>query len=661
MWPLEAFLALSLSIFALALLASVALMLYLSYHSIKGIGAHKLSISPFHIMTGGVFLSAIALLYPAVSISLGEDSSFFTNLLVSMQNTLQLFTIDADFGLVASLFEGEEKGLLYTVYTVYASSLHIIAPILTAGIVLSFFKNVRAFLRYYVFSLPCDLYVLSELNERSMALAENIFVENKKRRNRARIVFTDVFEQKEDEKNYELVQRAYAIGAILFAKDITQIRLRPTYGKKITRKVYLIGDNEDENIKQALNVISYCRRPKKNGKPSVYNTSKTEFYVFSRSAESEVLLNSLDNGNMKVRRIDENRNFVLRTLKEHPIFFDALPAPEGKTDKQLNIILVGLGRIGTEFVKALSWIGQMYGYELNLHIFDGVPNIEKRLRSIAPDLIKNNFVSRRPKRADEDYLSYYLDKSALTYRPRIDGEAYYNFFYYDKVDVKTQDFLDIVSSIGDASTVYVTLGDDELNIETAMRLRTQFERDKVARGAHIPSIFAVVYSEIKNAIISDHDGLRTFKDEKYDINIVGSLESSYTLDALEQENIEKAGLECHLKWSGSDEAKKKDTESYSKYEYYRRSSMAEALHAFLRGKIGLVPGEVDEKTAEMIYKYEHCRWCAFIRSEGYIYINEASKSDLAKTHKHLRPYDELNPDVRLLDQIVITELMGINE
>ena len=361
---------------------------------------------------------------------------------------------------------------------------------------------------------------------------------------------------------------------------------------------------------------------------------------------------------MKVRRIDENRNFVLRTLMEHSIFKDALPAPEGKKDKQLNILLVGLGMIGTEFVKALSWVGQMYGYVLNLHIFDGEKDIEKRLRSIAPELIDKNFVSLRPKNDKESLIHYYSDAEGLTYKERIDGEAYYNFFYYDGIDVKTQEFLDIVDGIGPLSGVYVTLGDDELNIETAMRLRMTFERSAITHGRDkrpVPAIYPVVYSEIKNAIITKHNGLHTMKNEDYGITIVGSINSSYTLAALEQNKIEKAGLDCHLRWSGTDEERKAGIGSYSKYEYYRRSSMAEAMHAYMRKELGLLPSLVDEDTLAKLQKQEHCRWAAFVRSEGYIF-NDTVKSDLAKVHKHLRPYDELDAKTKLLDEVVLSVL-----
>lgn len=659
------FLVISLSIAFLSICGAIAIAAVSKRQILTKTTVNKPILTWFQILTGGVFVSAVVLLMPGVS-SIMHDNSWreiLTSVILSFQKTLQLFTIDADFSLVADMDWKGQSDAVYTAYHIYASVLHIVAPVLTAGIVLSFFKNAKAYLRYYIFSVPSNLYVISELNERSIALAQDIFITAKKEKQRAIIVFSDVFEQKEDETNYELVVKARSLGCVLFAKDIAQIRLRPILGNNITRKVYFIGDNEDENVRQALAVISNCRKDRSNGTPSVYNTDKTEFYVFARSAESEVLLNSLDNGNMKVRRIDENRNFVLRTLMEHPIFFEALPPVAESDNKRLNIVLVGLGMIGTEFVKALTWVGQMYGYDLSLHVFDGEADIEKRLRGVAPGLVENNFIClNRARKVDEGetYTAYYTS-DAVVHKPRIDGYPYYNLYYYDEINVKTQEFLDIIDGLDDVSTVYVTLGDDELNIETAMRLRMQFERGRIKEKTHIPAIYSVVYSEIKNTIISGHNGLKTIKNDDYGITMVGSLRSSYTLAALEQKRIEKAGLECHLKWSSSDDDKKKSIDSYSKFEYYRRSSMAEALHAYIRGLIGLVPGANDGKLDSEIYKYEHCRWSAFVLSEGYIYAEE--KSDLAKTHNSLLPYDALSNSVRLLDQIVISETMvgGENE
>lgn len=670
MWSNLTFLFISASVFTVACIFALWAHLYNRKKAITSHGLQKLPFTGFHIMTVGVFVSAVLLVYPYCFADVGSSgfSAHIATAMASVQNTLKFFTIDADFSIMTALFENEDKDAVYRHYMMFSGLLHVIAPILSAGVVLSFFKNVKALLKYYV-SLRSDLYFISELNDRSFALAEDIFTQYRKERKRVKVIFTDVFEQKEDEKNYELVNRARAIGCILFAKDITELRLRPIFGRKVKRVMYFIGVNEDENIRQALSVISACRKPRiidKNGnkveKKSVYDTANTEFYVFSRSAESEALLNSIDNGDMKVRRIDENRNFVLRTLMQYPIFDDALPPEEGKTEKRLNILLVGLGMIGTEFVKALSWVGQMYGYVLNLHIFDGEPGIEKRLRNICPELIDNNFASRRDKRDDETLTAYYNDKSGITYKERIDGDAYYNFFYYDDINVKTQEFLDIVAGIGPLSTVYVTLGDDELNIETAMRLRTMLERSAMDFGADnrpIPSIYSVVYSTIKNEIISNHNGLKTIKNDDYGITIIGSLKSSFTMKAIRQQNIEDAGLECHEKWADSDEARKKSKASYSKYEYFRRSSMAEAMHGYLRKKIGLMPSIVDEETKKQIFKHEHCRWCAFVRSEGY--VSRANRSDLAKAHNNLRPYNELSDDVRLLDETVLTEIIDSDE
>ena len=88
------------------------------------------------------------------------------------------------------------------------------------------------------------------------------------------------------------------------------------------KKLYFIGENEDENIQQALTLINHHAGSKTD-------TNKLEFYVFSNTVESEALLTSLysQDGNgmkripnaMKIRRVNENRHLALQEMLEHPI------------------------------------------------------------------------------------------------------------------------------------------------------------------------------------------------------------------------------------------------------------------------------------------------------------------------------------------------------
>ncbi len=557
----------------------------------------RAGLTPFQIFLVGFFLAAIILVYPLYLYGGNFDGDgpfgrIFKSLLASVNNTMRLFILDGDFEMIINSFKPTVLG---RIYSTYAATLFVIAPILTASFVLSFFKNASALVKYSL-SAKADIYLMSELNGKSVAIAEDIMT-NEKIKGKKTIVFADVYAA-DDEDNFELITRAKRLGAICFKKSVTDVGLRFTK-KGILRKIFLIGADENENVKQALIMIDRYRE-------SRYDKPSTQFYVFANSLESEALLNSLNNGNMKVRRVRNTRNLAWRTLQDHSIFEDAK-----NYGGKMRIVIAGLGGYGTEMLKAICWCGQMIGYKLELFVFDADKDAEEKFKSIAPELMAYN-------------------------KRQIKGEPYYKINFYSGIDVKSEDFLQKISKIKNITTVYVTLGNDELNVETAMRLRMQFGRDK---NRTVPPTFAVVYSSVKSATFAKSGGLKCFDGDDYGINFIGSVHERYTLDVVEQAEMEEAGLRVHLSWAKTMEEVEQKKALYEKYEYYRRSSIAMALHAQFRKDVGLVKGVSDEQDA-LIEECEHKRWNAYMRAEGYVY--SPVKNDIAKTHWKLKPYKGLD-------------------
>lgn len=570
-------------------------------------------LTPFQLFLIGFFISATILFFPIYYCDYFNNelgaAKLIKSVLLSIHNTMRLFILDGDFEIIKSSINSSVLGVgLEKAYSIYAAIIFVMAPVLTAGFVLSFFKNVASFLKYF-FKWRSDIYVMSELNERSIALTEDILVNNKNNR-RSIVLFADVFE-KEEEECFELVEQAKRLGAICFRKDITEIGLKPSWFG-IKRKFYFVGDDEDENVKQALIMISRCRNKKR------YNTPNTQFYVLSNSIESEALLNSTDNGNMKVRRVRQARSLALDILRNHSIFNTKL-VKDGK--KLISIVIIGLGNYGVELLKTICWCGQMDGYILQLHIFDKDVNLEVKIKSFAPELISFN-------------------------HKQIEGEPYYDIYFHDNINVEDSAFLSKLSSIKEISTVYVALGDDELNIETAMRMRMQFGRDEIDFKRIMPEIYAIVYSSIKNATFKQNGGLKSIKDIDYGIHFIGSMKKRYALSFIEQEELETEGLKYHLLWAKTEDEIEKNKALYEKYEYYRRSSISKALHVFHREHLGLLNdiSDIEDKLLE------HKRWNAYMRAEGYVY--SIVKDDIAKTHPDLIPFDKLTEREQSKDRVV---------
>ena len=566
-------------------------------------GRHKLSL--FNSLFIGVFIAALFMFFPihivtADTTLLGIWRAF----LLSIFNSMQVFAIGCEFNVVKESM-AYCPNWLDVGYQVWAATLYVLAPIFTFGFVLSLFKNISAYFKY-LGAFFKDVYIFSELNEKSLVLASDI----RRKHKTSAIVFTDVFEDNE-ENSYEIIEKARELGAICFKKDVLIVNFKK-HSKNKSISFFTIGRNETENLNQTIKLVS-------NYKDRI----NTHIYVFSTKIESELLLTSIDKGFAKVRRINEVQSLINRTLYERGEIIFESAKPISEEYKQISAIVVGMGSHGTEMVKALSWFGQMDGYKLEINAFDKDPLTEERFVALAPELMS----------ADYNGVD-------------IEGEAQYKIEIHSGVDVTSITFANIISSISNATYVFVALGNDDVNTNTAVNLRMYFER----MGIH-PVIQAVIYnSQQKNALTN----IKNYRGQEYDIEFIGDIESSYTEDVIINSELEDDALNRHLKWGQEDE--------FWTYEYNYRSSMASAIHMKARMKCG-IPGaakkeaELTEEERNIIEVLEHRRWNAYMRAEGYVYSgskDKSSRNDLAKMHHDLVDFSSLTEEEKRKDSKVGT-------
>ena len=564
---------------------------------------HKIGL--FKSLFAGVFIAALFMFFPIHTVTaeatlLGGWRAF----LLSVFNSMQVFAIGCEFNVVkdSMMFCPD---WLDVIYQVWAATLFVLAPIFTFGFVMSLFKNLSAYLKY-ILSFFKEVYVFSELNEKSLVLANDI----KSKNQRVSIVFTDVFEENE-ESTYELIENAKKLGSICFKKDILVINFN-NHSKKRSISFFAIGSNETENLNQSLKLIENYR-----------DRENTHIYIFSTKIESELLLTAIDKGVVKVRRINEVQSLVNRVLYEQGcvLFDSAREVSDG--NKKISAIVVGMGSHGTEMVKALTWFGQMDGYKLEINAFDRDPLSEEQFVAVAPELMS------------PDYNGV-----------EIEGEAQYKITVHPGIDVTSIKFANEISKITDATYVIVALGNDDVNINTAVNLRMYFERMKIH-----PVIQAIVYnSQQKKAL----KGIKNYRGQEYDIEFIGDVESSYTEDVIIDSELEEDALKRHLKWGKEEE--------FWTYEYNYRSSMASAIHMKARIQCE-IPGatksedELTEEERNIIAVLEHRRWNAYMRAEGYVFSGskeKSSRNDLAKMHHDLVDFSSLTDEEKRKDSKVGT-------
>lgn len=497
------------------------------------------------------------------------------------------------------------------------------------------------------------------------------------------VIFTDVLDKNEEE-HYDLVQGAKEIGAILFRKDLESIsfsnRLFRLLGHKLN--FYLISEDEPEKLRHATSIMQK------------YQYRNTTLHVFSESTSSKMLLGAKDLVYPKVIRIHDHQSLIYHNLDTNGIrlfrnaytnYFD----PETGC-YVITAVVVGLGKYGKEMLKALAWYCQIPGYRIDIHGFDSSKDVIDELRAECPGLTIEE--------AGMQESGYPALGDFNRYVPRC------RIFVHPKIDVHSKKFIDALAKIKNASYVFVCLGTDENNIAAAAEIREYYEQSP---GITMPEIDAVVYdSNLCEKMGYDWNvgpdaksGCLNYRGQEYRICMIGSVESFYSVDTMLDSRLTANGLNTHREYCSVKEEEPdkhnlrtmggrpprgwlrrrlllekrqryydRDNESFWRYEYNYRSSLAQAmfnnlLRMLVEEKLTAVPGyKLDQTghssdlereknkqpaapgyiidktklTAEEkldIERIEHVRWLVYMQTEGYQYAEK--RNDLGKRHNRM--------------------------
>lgn len=659
---------------------------YIYKHGIRS----KRMLSSLQLLTVGVFLAVVVIFLPIYyyNYKFGDGYKFVRPFLISLHNALRVFILDGEFDIIVKSLKCQDIAVRVC-FSIYAALLYVAAPILTFTNVLSLFKNVLGELRYKLYCRRKH-YIMSELNEKSIALAKSIYQNDKK----AAIVFTDVFEQNE-ENDYELLMKARDMNAICLKRDISYLNF--AY-KKGDIEIFLIGKDESENISQAVNITTEL-----NKKNSKYNV---KVFVFSTKPSAAYIIDSVKYGNLlkhasdheygdkcfKLRKIDEKQQLIWNTVPKMKLFELA-----NRHEKTLSALIVGFGSYGIEFFKMLVWYCQFEGYKLQINIVDkrgknnGEKNyIESLINRHCPELLKKNksFVD-----GDSQYdIEIFSDVDALT--SDIDELLLYGGNNEDKES--------IAKRIKSTNLAFVSLGDDDDNIEVSIHLRSLFDRINGVNAEkgidwkdEAVDIYSVVYDDQKSSILynentegSESHLLLNHKDVPYHIHFIGGMSSQFSYQNIYNAELEKGAYRHHRSWVDAEEKifndweKKGDLENlkkhdwyfqgekkpeadaearkkYEQYEYYRLSSIAKELYCREIGSNEDLSSQTTcsetekSQTCECDHcvrrkKNEHMRWNAYMRVIGFSY-NKGKKIDRALLHNNLCNWGELTELDKLKD------------
>ena len=100
-------------------------------------------ISPFNVFIAGVFMAVFFVFAPIYFKDYSGEGSPVIPVLLSFHNSMRVFILDGEFDIVRNAVADCCKELKFW-FSIWSAGLYVLAPVLTAGFVLSMFKSAKA-------------------------------------------------------------------------------------------------------------------------------------------------------------------------------------------------------------------------------------------------------------------------------------------------------------------------------------------------------------------------------------------------------------------------------------------------------------------------------------------------------------------------------------
>ncbi len=522
----------------------------------------------------GVFASMFFFVYPYSVAQSGVLAFPFALLQVLASAVVASDPLEM-FELLESEYTVSYLGLYQTVLIV----LHVIAPLFTIGITLSFFESKFASAIYRIRSCFRESHVFSDINERTLCLAESIYSSKKK------CVFVFIGDAEQLEEQRDFAKRVRAVGG--YVLDVPPSEVKHTLGK--TRTYYLLGADSSTNLKNAIHL--YEKYDKVGGE-------KIKVWLYSKDEISSVIFDNLDE-KLDIRLINEERLIAMGLMQSYPLY-------RGIKNGKLVFLLIGAGHIGLEILKNTLWCSRFGdGIDTEFHVID-----------LNADLAASKLEKACPGLAEQ-----------------------YNIKFYN-ADVETLAFTEALNKIA-PTYVVATLGQEQRNIAACTEMRRLYGFDNGFPLIHVLIDNEDTATMIlKNLHISDwsfsKEGKKFQKKElcSFDLLPFGSYFETYSsirfskgyYDALAMAiNAVRCGI---TSVDGSQDTEKlrdllNKVEFYKNYSYayataipYKLWLMGLELSNDGRGDIKLLEEALPQAEAKLISQEEQ-RWICYMRSIGW--------------------------------------------
>ena len=300
---------------------------------------------------------------------------------------MQAFSLDASY---ESAFQGMREissPVLWWLLSIYMFLLCTAAPLVGGFFLYDVLAGVSPEMYLRIVCRRRIFYVFSELNEKSIMLAEDIRSQPRATGEKIVIVFTDTYVDSESEEESELLARAKSINAVCLEIDI----LHCDFFHRAKMCYFLLMDarpeddfNDGSNF-SCLYGMFHPEITERGAARTVWNPGKgCKILIFSNDNDSIESIRSLKqqfDAAHKDNRVSVNviRDFAQTSgfhLQDHPLFAPARgtddePKPEeaplptdGNGPRPLRVVIFGNNTFSREMFKTIFTVGQMLETQL---------------------------------------------------------------------------------------------------------------------------------------------------------------------------------------------------------------------------------------------------------------------------------------------------------
>lgn len=528
---------------------------------------------------------------------------------------------------------------------ILASVFYIAAPVAGGALLFDLITSIipKFKLDLASFRVWREIYYFSELNEKSLALAES-FINKSKKKLKPIVVFTDVYVDDEYEKSMELVLSAKNIGGICVRDDLLHIKIR-AYRKKI----FLLDEIEDNNL-YTLVMLTENRKARFLKKADIYYIARSNAMAdlgenIRKKTEAE-----LKDDAPYIIAVNPHRNLTRNLLKDVPLF-SVLEGRE-EDDKTINLTILGAGNIGTEMFLSAYWYGQIYGYELCINMISCEPEKDfiDKINFINPDIFDTCVRVKGKKPSEEidrlfsigDEFGGRTSRFSELMKVYEDGEdlskPYFKFRYYqtnitdDDLEIKLSEKLwaDDFKMI-DSDYFMVSIGNDHDNLVVADKIRMFTSLYHMEEKNKNCVLTYVIYDSAMAEALND--GREGFENGVY-MHAIGGIEDVFDKDNICMIKNDKEIQDIKDVYSRLANDAVKTHYKSSQYDYwaniarvfflsYKIFSAKHIKPSLFEGKseneleMYIEAIKSDKELAKKLAWIEHRRWNAFMRINGY--------------------------------------------